>query len=342
LPTSAWGTNYVAADGYKARNRGGGWPYVQIIASEDHTRVTISPTVAIWGGLNVAPTDAGVPQSYTLDKGQFLQFVQPDELAGSPIAADKPVSVWGGSNNAEIPVGRAAQDTLHQQLMPVSMLGSSYVAVRYRNRARVEEEEVPWRFVGAVDGTELTFDPDQPGAPTTLSKGQLFEYWAPGPFSVKSQNSDHPFYMSAHMTGGDVEGLGDPDFVNIIPPDEWLSSYLFLTDPTYGNTNLVFVRRKAQDGTFKDVNLDCAGILRGWTDIGEGTFQFTLYDLVIRTEGELPVPQGTCNNGVHTAKSDAPFALTIWGFDFDNSSYAFPAGMGTKAINSVHLDPVPR
>jgi hypothetical protein len=337
LPTPAWGTNYVAADGYPLLIHLNASPYLQIAAAEDGTHVTISPSAAIAPGTDVAGTNKGQPQTYALDKGQFVQFLQDAELAGSIIGSDKPVSVWGGSSCANIPLDTPYCDSLHQQLVPIKMLGHDYVAVRYRNRI-AKEETVPWRFVGAVDGTTLTFDPPQAGAPTTLAQGQLVEIPATGPFSVSSQDDQHPFYVSAHMTGGQVANdIGDPDFVNIVPPDGWLSSYLFLTDPTYANTNLVFVRGKAKDGTFKDVKLDCAGTLGGWQPVGTaGAYEYTRADLVVAF-----APVGGCNNGVHTAKSDAPFALTVWGFD-DAVSYAFPAGMATQPINTVYVPPNPK
>ena len=338
VPTSAWGTNYIGADGY-AWAPGAGMPYMQIVASDDDTSVTILPTAAIVGGSGVAPANQGQPQTYTLQRGQFLQLFQKAELAGSPIASDKPVSVFGGASCANVPTQAGYCDSLHQQLVPVSMLGRSYAAVRHRNRTTAEEI-VPWRFVGAVDGTVLTFDPPQTGAPSTLSQGQLIELMAPGPFVVSSQDDQHPFYLSAHMTGATVYPNanydGDPDYVNVVPPDRWLSSYLFFTDPTYRNTNLVFVRKKASDGTFKDVTLDCIGPLSGWKSIGASDLEYTRADLVIGGAA-----QGSCANGVHRASSTAPFALTVWGFD-NSVSYAYPAGMGTSPINSVIVNPIPK
>jgi hypothetical protein len=215
------------------------------------------------------------------------------------------------------------------------MLGHTYTAVRYRDRTGTltsENEVVPWRFVGAVNGTTLQYDPPGTGGPPTLAQGQVVEFDATGPFTVSSQDAQHPFYMSAHMTGGSLTGdLGDPDYVNVVTPDAWLSSYLFLSDPSYNYTTLVFVRGKAQDGKFKDVTLDCAGTLTGWQLIGNGgTYEYTRADLVL-----AGAPQGKCTNGVHTATSAAPFALTVWGFDAGDVSYAFPAGMGTQPINSL-------
>ena len=50
---------------------------------------------------------------------------------------------------------------MHQQIPPVKALGHEYVAVRYRNRLSTLDEAPPWRIVGAVDGTTLTYDPPQ-------------------------------------------------------------------------------------------------------------------------------------------------------------------------------------
>jgi hypothetical protein len=200
--------------------------------------------------------------------------------------------------------------------------------------------------VGAVDGTALSYDPPQPGAPTLLDASQMVEYDASGPFVVTSQDASHPFYLAGYMTGGcscateqttcDVCGVGatgDPEFVNVLPSAEQLSSYTFITDPTYASTNLVFVRGLGTDAAFHDVTLDCAGVLDGWQTIGSSKYEYTRIDLVASG-----VPQGACNNGVHTANSDAPFGLTVWGYD-TWVSYAYPAGGSVKPINSVVVGP---
>jgi hypothetical protein len=122
----------------------------------------------------------------------------------------------------------------------------------------------------------------------------------------------------------------------MVPPEQWLSSYLFLTDPTYHTTHLVFVREKSKDSTFKDVELDCLGKIAGFQQLGAGNYEFARVDLL-----DSGVPNGSCNNGVHLAKSEAPFGLTVWGWD-NSVSYAYPAGMGVKPINNVVVPPVIR
>ncbi len=341
LPTTAWGTNYIAVAPFAkdvvvsyAQNT------TSVVASEDSTTVTISPVAPIVGGTGVAPTAKNVPHTYNMKKGEVLQFTQDDELTGSPIQSNKPIGVWGSATCLNIDVSDAYCDAAHQQIPPVSALGHEYVAVRYRNRnkAASTDELVPWRVVGAVNGTTLTYFPKTPtGAPTTTGFGKLNKFWDPGPFVVQSQDDMHPFYISAHMTGEDyppAAGTGDPEFVNIIPPQEFLTSYVFFTDVTYANTNLVLVRKDTGTG-YSDVNLDCAGVVKGWKPIGGTKYQYTTVDISV--DG---APQGKCDNGLHKIKSDQPFGLTVWGWD-QYCSYAYPAGASVQPINTVIVPAVP-
>jgi hypothetical protein len=344
LPTAPHANNFVAVAGYEHSDMSNGNPSLTIVATQNGTNVTINPTRPIKAGNGVLGSSVNVPTTYTLSAGQLLQFTQQDPLTGSIIQSDHPIAVWGGSTCMNIDVGDVYCDVGSQQLPPIRTLGSEYVAVRYRKRYdNGPEETVPWRFVGVVDGTTLTFDPPQPKAPATLDRGQLALLWVPGPFVVRSQDAAHPFYLAGHMTsshsiyaGGSAE-RGDPEFVNVVPAKQFLPSYTFFTDPTYPETNLVVVR----NGT-SDVKLDCAGTLSGWQSIGNSSYQFTRIDLVRHNFQ----PQNGCDNGRHVMSSASPFSLTIWGWGSEetptftkNVSYAYPAGASISPINDVVVKP---
>jgi hypothetical protein len=351
LPVSAWDTNYVGVDAYAASVAApGAVPWMTLVGMEDGTQVTILPKVAIEGGAGVPGGPANTPVMYTLGRGQTLELAQAQELIGSPIQSTKPVGLFAGASCLNVPVDAFACDSAHQQIPPVGALGHQYAAVRYRNRFDGMEETVPWRLVGAVDGTTLTYSPaTPPGAPTTLAKGQLVEFQAPGPFVVSSQDVDHPFYMAAYMTGCEHIAAvgncrGDPEFVNVIPTQQYLARYAFFTDPTYPETNLVLVRQ-AQGGVFADVMLDCHGVVTGWQPLdATGTFQYARVDLVRGNFG----PQGSCDNGLHDITSSQPFGLTVWGWGSELTqqftqavSYAYPAGASVRKINTVVVPPIP-
>jgi hypothetical protein len=362
LPTTAWDRNYVVADAYSAPTtfsepRAG--PTTVVIASQDATHVKLKPTTTILPGPGVAGTQPGVSATYTLAQGQYLQLTQTAELTGTAVESDAPVAVIGGSTLMDLPLSASRADSAEQMLPPVRALGSEYVAVRYRSRSG-GEEIVPWRLVGVVDGTQLTYEPARPpGAPGAISGQQLAEFDAPGPFVVRSQDAQHPFYLASYMTGGSAfDGSGDPDFVQVVPPAQYLPRYTFFTDPTYPETNLVVVRaRDAATGAMPDVLLDCAGTLAGWSPVGtSGTYEMTRVDL---STGDFQ-GVGGCNNGVHVISSPDPaarFGVTVWGWGNDVTwppdsdppvdelnpkqtrwvSYGYPAGANFQPLNSAVL-----
>jgi hypothetical protein len=365
VPTNAWDVNYVVADAYQAplqsmigEPRAG--PTTVVVASQDATHVTLKPTANIVAGQGVAGATAGSSVTYTLASGQYLQLTQPAELTGTAVQSDQPVAVIGASTLVDLPLTTSRADSAEQMLPPVRALGSEYVAVRYRSRDPVNEESVPWRIVGVVDGTQLTYEPAPPaGAPSAISAQQLAEFDDPGPFVVRSQDAQHPFYLASYMTGGQpYDGTGDPEFVNVVPPAQYLPHYTFFTDPTYPETNLVVVRvRDPQSGKMPDVQLDCAGLLSGWTPVGTaGNYEMTRVDL---STGNFQ-GVGGCDNGVHAISSPSPnagFGVTVWGWGNDVTwppdsnpsvdelnpkqtrwvSYGYPAGANFKPLNDAVL-----
>ncbi len=340
LPTSVWDDSYIAVNAGAAGPSG--TPLLTFISRENDTNITLRPKTPVKPGKNVEGGPAGMPITYTLARGESLQINQSDELTGSTILADKPFALFGGSTCLNIPTNVYACDGAHQQIPPVRALGHAYAAVRYRDRVANKPESPPWRLVGAAKDTQLIWTPARPaGAPTTLTLGQVADFNAAGPFHVRSQDEDHPFYAAAYMTGGQpFGGAGDPEWVNLIPPAQFQRRYIFFTDPTYPETELVVVRRE-EDGEFADVDLDCTGPLVAWKPLADG-IEWTRVQLVTGNFSKV----GKCANGRREITSSKPFGVTVWGWGSAASglvytkfvSYAYPAGATIRSINTVQID----
>ena len=359
FPTALWGKQHIIVNAWERTMvftlRYG--PAAHIVASEDDTEVTIRPTNAIQDGPGVAGTAAMVPATYRLGKGQVLQIAQMEELSGSVVTSNKPTSVFGGHECMYVPSKRSACDTASQQLPTFEQWGSEYVSVGYRPRLGNAYELMPYRIVAARDGTRLEYDPPVPprGAPTTMSAGEVVTFWAGAgdAFTVRAQDSDHPVYLAAYMTGSgmsstadevgdrlfDLKGNGDPEFVNVVPAGQYLNSYSFFADPTYGETSLVIIRAKT-GGQFEDVWLECAGNLTDFKPVGtRGEYEWTRVDLARGGKPGQAFDGGVCTNGLQRMRSDGPFTATLWGWD-NFASYAYPAGMAQRKLVQTALDPI--
>ncbi len=322
LPTTAWDTNYVTTT---MSTYASFPPGIDLVAKDNGTKVTVLPSNAIVGGNGVAASAKNVAVTYNLNQGELIHLTQTADLSGSVVQSNNAVGVWG------------------------------------EHFCMVQDNPPKWTIMGAVDGTTLTYDPAVPAAPKTLNRGQRLDFDGPGAFRVIAQDDKHPFYLAAHRPGFDCDaahqqippvkalgneyiavgnepanyGIGGPETVNVVPPQQFLKDYIFFTDPTYGWTEIALTRGKASDNTYKDVTLDCLGTVTGWTPIGGTQYQSTH---VFLQKSKAPV--GGCNNGLHKIKSDAPFGITVWGYD-SASSYAYPAGASVKPINTVVVPPVP-
>jgi hypothetical protein len=362
FPTTSFGTNYVTVDAYRQENEEDPYSSVlALVAAEDDTQVDVRPSADLLDRSGAVSIAKGQTGRLALNRGETLRFSQFHSLNGSVLQSTRPLGVWGGSTLLNLPAGYGAADLAHQQLPPVGVMGSEYVAAPYRPRYDGTEESVPWRVLGVVPGTVLTYEPERPSdAPITLDEGQIAVFETRAAFVVRSQDAEHPFYMSAHMTGcsyaqtltgeyRDDDCRGDPEFVNVVPSAQYLSSYSFFTDPTYPETNLVVVRKKV-DGVFADVKLDCAGTLTGFSPIS-ADYEFARVDLVRHDfQG-----QGNCDNGRHVIESSSPFGVTVWGWGSGETrgapgaiptregfysqcvSYAYPAGAGVALVNEVRV-----
>ncbi len=344
LPTTAWGTNYLGI----VPKRGSSSPqWGQIVASQA-TQVTILPNVALPSGTNVNPAPANTQTVFTLNAGEYIQWQESNEMSGTVIQSNNPVGFFGGLGYDCYTDSTSAYggcDSAHQQVPPIAALGSLYAVPPYTTRmASLQPESILYRFVGAVNGTTLSYDPPVTGAPTTLNEGQVVDFETTLAFVAKAQDNNHPFYIGQIMTGCGVTGgsrgtsgcLGDEEFVNLLPPAQFLQKYVFFTDPTYPNTNLVFTRVKGPNG-FQDVSLDClTSPITGWKTIdAAGNYQMTNVDLIRDN-----VKNGSCDNGPHVAQSNGAFGVMVWGLDYC-SSYAYPAGGNVAPINTVILPPTP-
>lgn len=341
LPTSAWDTNYIAVNAYEYDIAN---PSMNIVAMADGTQVTMVPVAAVQGGGGIPAGAANAQMSFTLNRGEHAQISQQQALTGSIIESDKPIGFMAGQQCMRAPFGVAYCDHGEQMIPPVRALGSEYVGVMHKPRMN---EPGIWRVVGAVDGTQLTYS-DAVGGPASLDRGQVTEFITGQPFVVKSQDADHPFMLFNLMSGSQwqpgLDGYGDADFVISVPPQQYMPAYVFFADPTYPETSLVVIRSKV-DGQFKDVTLDCAGVLQGWQPIGE--YEWTRADLITGNFQNV----GACSTGRHDITSDGPFGLWVWGWGTPltdpaiftaNVSYGYPGGMNVQQINEVIIPPDPR
>lgn len=357
FPSTSWGTNYVAASPHP---EGNGSLWALLVGTVDGTQVTVAPSQTLPGGGALPSAPAGQATTVTINAGEVLQWIGADPT-GAVFASTNPIGLFTGSTELSVSTGTSpgggGHDAAHQQIPHVNALGSEYIGPAVVTRLKsLGPESVRYRIVGVVDATALSWDPMPPsGAPMTLERGQVAEFETTSLFTVRSQDDDHPFAMTQYLGGAPISqsrpgcgpvppfpglgecSLGDEDWVNLVPPKQFLQRYVFFTDPTYATTNLVVTRVKGTNG-FSDVSIAClGGPVTGWQPVGnEGKYEVAHVDLV---RGQTPI--GQCGTSRHEASSEGAFGIVVWGTDWF-ASYGYPAGGNIGSINEVSVPPVPK
>ncbi|MCD6097488.1 gliding motility-associated C-terminal domain-containing protein [bacterium] len=317
-----------------ARDRGPSM--LAIVATEDNTHITITPTADTEGG-----HPAGTPFSITLDQYQTYQILAhspllgPEvDLTGTRITSDKPIGVISGNTEAVVPDNIWAADYLIEMMPPLTAWGENFIVFPVKQRASWTGDVL--RVLASEDNTHITV---QDGASTinvTLDEG---EYWelnggtcsclliscsCTDPLLEEPRviTSDKPILVAQYMVGAQlvdalgVNPIGDPAFMLISPIEQYAPRYIFLVPNGYQWDYINVTIPTGHEGSLLIDGGAPGGV--SWFDIP-----------VLPYRGaKIRVTDGS-----HIIEADTSFLLAMYGFDSNYASYATVAGQNLDIIN---------
>ena len=309
LPEHALKSDYVIA-AYQDSLGGVDLPsYFNVIAAQDNTVVKWTPKQGTVAGPGVAAVAAGATGQVVMNRHDTMEVRTADngDISGTFVSSDKPIWVVGAVNCANVPAAVTYCDHIEEQMLPLDYWGKKYVGAHSPKRG---SEKHYWRVYGGEDGTVVTTNPVQPGTPINVNKGQWKEIVIPNNTSFIFE-SDKPFLPVQYLSGQDSgAGTGDPASYQMIPVEQFLDSYAFVTGTGYTVHYAQIIRSKGGP----DVKVDNV-VVNGYYAVGE-----------------YEVADWKINQGGHFAESDAPFGILNIGYT-GVTSYAYPGGLKLAVIN---------
>ncbi|MFC0877208.1 T9SS type A sorting domain-containing protein [Saccharicrinis sp. FJH2] len=215
---------------------------VEIVATIDNTNVTITPSEDCVG------RPKGVPFTVILNRGQSYALRTTSNSAGSQlrntiVVSDKPVAV--NSTNDMVLKGTAA-DLIGEQLVPVSLLGSKYIAVP-GNSGDLQEV-----YLFATENNTNIFVNNGSSPVVTLNIGEEYKYVIssnePVLFSSEANTPFIAFQISG--TGSSSTELGGTILPGIICSGSPEVAY----KPAMTQTPIVTILTKTENIGFFEVN----------------------------------------------------------------------------------------
>ena len=305
LPTDALGTDYINL-GYRNVDVVNA-TQVGMVATQDATTVTITPTVTTDGHT------AGLPYSINLNQGQTYLLRNtdpaPSDLSGTIIQSSKPLAVFGGHRCANIPPGFFACDHIVEQLPPTTAWGKSFVSMPLATRTGGDT----FRVLASQDATTVTLN----GATiATLNRGQLHERVVSGPAQI---TADKPVLVMQYSNSSTFDGVTSDPFQMMIPPSEQFLAGYTVSTPASGFA-LNFINVVAPTAAVGAITLDGSAIpAASFTAIGASGF----------SGAQVPVDLGS-----HSLSGPLPYGVHSYGFSsFD--SYGYPGGLSLSEVGIV-------
>ncbi|MCA9213548.1 MAG: Ig-like domain-containing protein [Planctomycetales bacterium] len=315
VPTDGLGTDHIVVSQTRGCPLGCGDSEFTIVATEDNTSITITPT------RDIQTHPAGVPYNVFLDEGQTYRatggsFVGLTELTGTSIVSDKPVFVLGANQATEIPSQTGQADFLIEQLPPVNSWGRQFITAPLANRVGGDQ----FKIVASEDNTDIEIN----GVPiATLNRGEFHSQIIDGPAEI---TASEPVYLAQYALGQTFDNpaddpagpLGDPMMMQIPPYEQYRTEY------TLGIPGNAFVKNyinvTAPDQAVGQITLDGVVVSPSdFTQIGTSGYSYA----------QLAVTPGT-----YRLESPVPVGATVYGFG-DNDAYGYTGGTSLGPVAAV-------
>lgn len=169
-------------------------PYnsVIVVATEDNTEVTITPSNAIVGH------PAGTPYTINLNRGETYMLqatgrATTDRFGGTEITSDKPIAITIADDSIENNAYGGCKDVIGDQTIPIDKLGTEYILVKGFLGGNPDRIYV----MATEDNTQVNVNGGA-GGNFNINRGQSHELTLNGP-SVHIQADKDVYVM--HVTG---------------------------------------------------------------------------------------------------------------------------------------------
>lgn len=291
---AAWGTNI--ANDYSAFN---------VVGIENGTTLKWQPRHPTSAGTGVPAVAAFAEGMATIDHFDLLQVVAPVDVSGTIVETDKKAWVMGTVPCVNIPSNVTFCDHIEELLIPLEYWGTEYVGAHAPTRGN---ENYWWRIYSGADDVTISTSPPQPGTPVTLDRGEFYEFSTKQSFMFYGDGPFMPVQYLEGQNGG--AGTGDPASYQMVPTEQFLPRYVFVTGTGY-TQNYVQIIRPAGSA---DVLVDGVTV--------DGYYPVGNYEVA-----DWPISEGA-----HVASSDVPFGVIQVGYT-SVTSYAYPGGLALGFIN---------
>ena len=301
---------------------------VVFIASENNTRVTVTPTQDVEVDPGVI-TLAGTPLERTLRRGKAVFLSSKEDLTGTHAVSNKPLAFFSGHECGNMPSDMEYCDHMAEQIPPTATWGTEFYTASFMTRPSDR-----FRVVSSRDNNSIVWtcvgDNQTSNGRSIPRAGEAIEFEIPANHFCRFV-SLFPVLLVQFSVGGYPSPFADPSMALIPPIDQHKSSYMLNYFPGFIVSNFVNI-----------ILLTTAGITTGGTLLDGSTLNGNWT--------EIYCENGDCAYGVQVGVENTANVVTLshtnpdahllgvpYSTDVRTSRATF-AGMTQKPIARKHLN----
>ncbi|MBK9248874.1 MAG: choice-of-anchor D domain-containing protein [Ignavibacteria bacterium] len=353
MPVSALGTEYIVSSYQQCfDNPRNLIATTTITAANDETTVSFT-----MGGNSSSTTSGGLKPgsttSFTMNKGDVLCFATNgigQDISGSRIKSNKPVTVVSGNQSALVPDGIPWGNYICEMEIPTAHWGKEYLVPIFYGRKKNPQIRIYGKEKNTTvfrDGQQWLVIPKNTGK---REDGYIERRLDDGNPSAKVVSSNKPIFISVYNTGQSDDNLASskPFQMSVLPYEQYQKKVAFATPgaktPTgKTTTNYIALIHETVNGAVPD-DLWLGTLTGGqlvWTRIinqfGPGFDQNYSQQINGKSYGlkTLVLP----DEGVYALRSSTAFAAYLYG-NSATDSYGFPV-LGVSNFSWVLSDSMP-
>lgn len=259
----------------------------------------------------------------TINRMQSVQFQSIEDLTGTRIMSDKPVSVMSGASCTLVPAQTYRCDHLVENIPPVHTWGKTFTLLPFLNRT----SGYVFRIIAARADTILDISGTKA---IILKQGDFKEYNQIAPFPV-TVTSNKPVLVLQYAKGMETDNSGDP-FMTVVPP---LEQYVTgsVTFGTFDQSGIDKIR------SFASMYVSAPNLfnlnVNNRPAYAAGSGQEIGRLMSFGADRSMALPQGS--NTISNPSPDNKFMAIIYGFA-SGTGYAMPAAYGLRRLLCTEIN----
>ena len=296
-----------------------------LVGCEDDTTITMTPSQSI-----SIPEDLQMSMStlvtvemntmsneFTLNQMQTLLVSNVDDLTGTKIVSNKPLTVISGHECANIPSSESGCEPLAFHVPPLATWGTKFLLAPFAGRTGVQNFKAVSAEAASIIYTCGTTSRGAQGVTTLEINVNATKYCF--------FNSSKPLLLVQLATGGSIDRKGDPAVAMISPIDQYIRGIAFFSLPTKDfPSNYISVTVSAEHYNAENIMLDGAAIDCEWQEIRNIREEIVGYGCSKAVTSGANAP--TQHNVTHTG-ANGLLSVLVYGFSaFPARGYAYLAG----------------